>query len=292
MMQGMNPRLPLLAAAIAVVLATGCAQAPTDDAAPPPADPPSDLRQARFVLLGEVHDNPSHHAWRARWLTTLMADGQPTRVVFEQLDRAKDADLRAARAATPTDSATVARAGGLDDKAWRWPLHQPLFDAALAGHAEVVGGNLSREAIRTVVRQGPAAVPADLRPLLNAPGWTPEQQGATERDIDQGHCGALPATQLAPMALAQRLRDVAMAQAMLSAPPGTRVVLIAGNGHVRNDRGVPHHLRAAGVPASQIRSVGFIEQGESPGPAPYDRVVSTPRTVRPDPCEVFGKKSG
>lgn len=300
MMDKMSLRmnLPTLATPSALLLAltlaltAGCAQAPVappDAHAAAPALPP-ELRSARFILLGEVHDNPQHHAWRAAWLRTLLADGRPTRVVFEQLDRAKDAELRQARSATPTDSTAIARAGGLDEKGWRWPLHQPLFDAVLATPAEVVGGNLARDAVRAVVRQGPSAVPADLSPRLDAPGWTTAQQRDTEADIERGHCGALPASQFAPMALAQRVRDVAMAQAMLTAPAGTRVVLIAGNGHVRQDRGVPHHLRAAGVPAAQIVSVGFVETGEQPAPGTYGRTVVTARTERPDPCEAFGKK--
>jgi uncharacterized iron-regulated protein len=274
-----------LAIALAL-LASGCAT----PAAPPPL--PAELREARFILLGEVHDNPQHHAWRARWLRALLADGRPTRVVFEQLDRAKDAELGRVRGATPTDSTAVARAGGLDESAWRWPLHQPLFDAALNGGADIAGGNLARDTVRAVVRQGLSAVPADLAPLLGEPGWTAGLQRAAEADIEQGHCGALPPAQFAPMALAQRTRDVAMAQAMLAAPAGTRVVLIAGNGHVRVDRGVPHHLRAAGVLAAQIVSIGFVEAGDTPAPGSYDHLVTTARTDRPDPCAAFGKPTG
>jgi uncharacterized iron-regulated protein len=278
------------AAAIAVAMA-GCAQAP--GASTPSAPPlPAGLHEARFILLGEVHDNPQHHAWRAQWLRTLLADGRPTRVVFEQLDRNRDAALRDARATTPHDPTAIARAGGLDGKAWRWPLHQPLFDAALAGGADIAGGNLARDTVRAVVRQGLPAVPADLTPLLEAPGWTAALQRATEADIEQGHCGALPASQFAPMALAQRTRDAAMAQAMLAAPASTRVVLIAGNGHVREDRGVPHHLRAAGVPPAQIRTVGFVEAGDAAAPGTYGLVVTAPRAERPDPCAAFGKPTG
>lgn len=252
----------------------------------PPALPPG-VADARFVLLGEVHDNPRHHALRAQWLQVLLADGRPTRVVFEQLDATRDAALREARAATPTDSNAIARAGGLDAKAWRWPLHQPLFDAALAGHAELAGGNLPRDNIRAVVREGPTAIPTNLRPLLDAPGWTAEQQRDTEADIAQGHCGALPPAQIAPMALAQRARDASMAQAMLAAPAGSRVVLIAGNGHVRRDRGVPHYLRAAGVPDSAIVAVALVEEGDEASVGAYDQLKRTAREPRPDPCEAF-----
>ncbi|HEX5686863.1 MAG TPA: ChaN family lipoprotein [Ideonella sp.] len=261
---------------LALALA-GCAH-------PPPTLPPG-LADARFVLLGEVHDNPRHHRLRAEWLQALLADGRPTRVVFEQLDATRDAALNDARNATPADSHAIALAGGLDGKAWRWPLHQPLFDAALAGRAELAGGNLPRERIRAVVREG--SVPAGLRPLLDAPGWTAQQQRDAEADIAQGHCGALPAAQIAPMALAQRVRDARMAQAMLAAPAGSRVVLIAGNGHVRRDRGVPHYLRAAGVPNSAIVAVALVEEGDNPSVGAYDQLQQTVREPRPDPCEAF-----
>jgi len=280
--------LPGAALALAL-LATGCGHVPAPGAEP---SLPPGAADARFVLLGEVHDNPQHHRLRARWLRTLLADGRPTLVVFEQLEAARDASLREARAATPADSTAIARAGGLDAKAWRWPLHQPLFDAALAGGGGLAGGNLPRDAVRKVVREGPGTVPPELRALLAAPGWTPTLQQATEADIERGHCGHLPATLISPMALAQRVRDASLAHAMLAAAPGTRVVLIAGNGHVRKDRGVPQLLRAAGIPAQAIHAVGFIEDGDTPDPGAFDDVVETAREPRPDPCAVFGRSAG
>ena len=275
----MNLRPTASLAALALGLAlSACVHAPT---APPPG-----MADARFVLLGEVHDNPRHHTLRAQWLQAMLADGRPTRIVFEQMDATRDAELQAARVATPTDSAAITRAGGLDAKAWRWPLHQPLVDAALAGNAAITGGNLPRDTIRAVVREG--TVPPALKPLLDAPGWTPDQQRATEADIAQGHCGALPDKQIAPMALAQRVRDASLAQAMLAAPAGERVVLIAGNGHVRRDRGVPHYLRVAGVPDTAIVAVAFVEdEGDSTPANAFDRLQATAREPRPDPCEAF-----
>jgi uncharacterized iron-regulated protein len=74
-----------------------------------------------------------------------------------------------------------------------------------------------------------------------------------------------------------------MAQAMLQAPPAERVVLIAGNGHVRTDLGVPWVLREAGVPAHDIVAVVYLEEDDPALPA--DRIVRTVRAQRPDPCE-------
>ncbi|WP_374674912.1 ChaN family lipoprotein [Ideonella sp.] len=257
-----------------------------------PAEPlPAPARDARVVLLGEVHDNPRHHALRAEWLRRLLADGRPTVVVFEQMDAARGEDLRRAQAAAPGDPDAVARAGGLDERGWRWPLHRPVLQAALDGGARVAGGNLPRDTVRAVVRQGEAAVPAALQPLLAGAAWTPARQQAQAQEITDGHCGALPPTMVAPMVLAQRVRDASLAAALLAAPAGHRVVLIAGNGHVRRDLGVPVLLQAAGVPPDQIAAIGVLERGgdnaDADAPGRYDAVVRTEPEPRPDPCEAF-----
>ena len=278
-----RPHLLLLLRALSVVpmlLAAACAVSPRalDDAALPR------LRAARFILLGEVHDSATQHRMRAALLAELLADGRPTTVVFEQMGRAEDSAI----ASAPRDAEAIVDAGRLDRKGWGWPLHKPLFDAAIAASARIAGGNLEAAQVRAIVRGGLAAVPADLRPLLEGPGWGARQQQALEREIDLGHCHALPAAQWPAMALAQRARDAALAQALLSAAVnGGRAVLIAGNGHVQLDLGVPHYLRAAGVPAAQIVAIGYLEEDERH--APYDYVQLTARTPRDDPCAAFAK---
>lgn len=236
---------------------------------------------ARFVLLGEVHDNAEHHRQRAARLRALLADGRPTVVVFEPLAAGRGAALAAAR-----EAEAVADAGALDRRAWGWPLHKPLVEAALAGGARIAGGGLEPALARAVVREGEAAVPPALRALLAADtAWGTAQQHALEASLDEGHCGALPARLLPGMALAQRTRDAAMAQALLAAPAGARAVLIAGNGHVRRDLGVPRLLRAAGVAASEIEVWGYLEAGEAAAPSAFDRVVTAPPAQREDPCK-------
>jgi uncharacterized iron-regulated protein len=262
-------RLAALSLATALI---GCAAAALDI---------ERLREKRFVLLGEVHDNAEQHRQRAQLLRALLADGKATRVVFEQMARTHDGRI----AAAPRDADAIADAGRLDRAAWRWPLHKPLVEAALQGGATVHGGNLERDAVRAIVRGGLDAVPADLRSALSADAaWSAADDEALRRLVDAGHCHMLPASQLPAMTLAQRARDAALAQAMLQAPAGTRVVLIAGNGHVRTDLGVPRYLRAAGVPDSQIAAIGFVERGGEHDDAPYDERRTTAAVDRPDPC--------
>jgi hypothetical protein len=67
-------------------------------------------------------------------------------------------------------------------------------------------------------------------------------------------------------------------------------VLIAGNGHVRRDLGVPHALVAMGVAPSSIAAVGYLEPGQPP--TGFDRVDVAPAPDgRPDPCEGLRRRT-
>ncbi len=267
----------------AALLSCSC----TTPANTPAADELQRLRASRFVLLGEVHDNAEQHRQRAALLKVLLADGRPTTIVFEQIGRDQDAAIGAA----PRDAEAIADAGRLDRRAWAWPLHKPLIEAAIAASAPIRGGNLETGEVRAVVRGQLAAAPADLQPMLADSSWRADQQAEVEQEIDAGHCHALPASQWPAMAMAQRARDAAMAKALIAAAGANgRAVLIAGNGHVRRDLGVPHYLRAAGVPAAEITSVGYLEAPAAAQGEPYDLVKITPAATRDDPCEAFVKR--
>lgn len=248
------------------------------------------LRTARYRLLGEVHDHPAHHTLRAGLLAKL----GPAEVVFEQFDRENDAALRTAQAGG-ADADALARAGRMD-KSWKWPLHRPLLETSLAAQLPVRAGNLSRADARRIVTAA-ALGPRDraLAAALERSGWTAAREQEMRREIFDSHCGALPEKLAPAMVLAQRARDAALAMALAAAPGSA--VLIAGNGHVRRDVGVPLYMPAG----SAALIVGFLEtRGEEPDPrayargvageAAYDYIWFTSPQLRPDPCEAFKKR--
>jgi len=239
------------------------------------------LLRADLVLLGEQHDNPLHHQRRGELLAALgAAAGGGVTVVAEHLTRGQAVrfgeDLPASLAAA-----------GFEPKGWGWPLHQPLFAAVQRAGLPLSGGNLPRELARAIARQGGAALPADLAALLAAAPLDAAAQAALDADLQRGHCGQLPAARLPAMRLAQRARDAAMAQALL-ASGGRPAVLLAGNGHVRSDYGVPR-LLAAQRPGARWLAVGFVDDGAdlAPGAAPYTHLWRTAAPVRSDACAGF-----
>src|SRR5262249_26597632 len=152
-------------------------------------------------------------------------------------------------------------AGRLDRKGWMWPLHKPVIDAALANHLPIRAGNLSRVQLRDQASITEASSKAFGYARFRAARWTDEQDAALSADIAEAHCGQVPEDAIPRIVLTQRLRDAAMAQALVDAATGAGAILIAGNGHVRSDLGVPVYLHAPGLPDANARSlsVGLIE---------------------------------
>ncbi|HZF79897.1 MAG TPA: ChaN family lipoprotein, partial [Rubrivivax sp.] len=157
----------------------------------------------------------------------------------------------------------------------RWEHYLPFIALALEHELPVIAANVSRDDARAAMRDGLAAhgfdatVPDDLLAVLAA-------------QIEASHCGMLDATTARRMALAQVARDQFMAR-VLEAHAGRGVVLLAGNGHVRTDVGVPRWL-SAGL-RSRSLSVGMLEEGDTT--AAFDRRVFTAPQPRPDPCASF-----
>jgi uncharacterized iron-regulated protein len=250
------------------------------------------LSSVHYRLLGEAHDNPAHHRLRAELITALAQGGRHPAVVMEQFDLPYDDALVRAQAAGTTAEA-LASAGHLDRRGWRWPLHEPIVAAALAARLTVHAGNLARATLQPVLQGEPAQVlEADAQARLDAASWSADEQRTLEADITESHCGALPKDLVPRFARAERLRDAAMAQALVRDATADGAILVAGNGHVRRDRGVPVYL-----PAGSSLSVGFVEVAAAEdalavarqASALYDYVWLTPEMTRADPCAALSR---
>lgn len=258
----------------------------------------SELRAAvgagRFVLLGETHDNPDHHALQARLLEAVLATGRRPALGFEMLDPEQQPAVDALLAGPDPTPAALAAAVGWDRTGWPpFALYEPIFRVGLLARLPIVAANLPRAEARAVVHRGAGALPAPLRGLLEGAGpLTPEEAAVRREEMAASHCGHLPEPMLDPMVLSQRARDAHLAMALVAGATPGGAVLVTGGEHARRDRGVGEFLRVAGVAPGAIVSVGLKEvdpeERSAPGelePAPYDWIVFTPGVDRGDPCE-------
>lgn len=254
------------------------------------------LAAARFVLLGERHDNPDHHRLQARVVDKLVQAGRRPAVVFEMLDVSQQAAVEQYVARPDASAAGFGAALAWEHTSWPpFAEYEPIFAAAFTHKLPIFAGNLPNAAAKALVKQGLAALPAERVAELQLAVPFPAPLEASLLDELRGsHCGQLPETLLAPMALAQHARDAQMAKVLATAGVSDGAVLIAGGGHARHDRGVPYHLQRA-TPGVTVANVVFreVRDGETEPQAyaaeegPFDYVWFTPRGSDEDPCAAF-----
>jgi uncharacterized iron-regulated protein len=259
----------------------------------PPAELLRDLAAARFVLLGEKHDNPDHHRLQAWLIEGLSRAGQQRGVAFEMLPLDRADALARQRAAHPHDVDGIATAVGWSELGWpEWALYRPVFAAALAADFPVFAADLPHDVLARLRSGEPA--PPELRRLGLDEPLPADVRDALAADLERSHCGALPAAALDRLLPIQRARDAQLAAALTRAAQRDGGVLIAGAGHAGRVSGVPRYLDRSARGMS-IASVALLEV--DPGardvssaldpPPPYDYLWFTPRIDVEDPCERF-----
>jgi uncharacterized iron-regulated protein len=256
--------------------------------------------KAKFVLLGEKHDNPDHHIFQARLLRSLIDAGNKPAVAFEMLDWDQQAAVDAWLKSQPMDANGLGNAVNWQDTGWpNWDWYAPIAKAALDAGSPIFAANFPRSWSRKLARQGFDALPADVlaRSKLEIP-LSADKSKRLEDDIFISHCEMMPRKHLGAVIKVQQARDAVLADALVqTSRKNESAVLIAGSGHVRTDRAVPRYLKLR-QPDAKIFSIAFIEvqsDGHNPvdyadqygGALPFDFVWFTARLEDIDPCEKF-----
>jgi uncharacterized iron-regulated protein len=258
------------------------------------------LAASRWVLLGERHDNPDHHALQARLVRELVAAGRRPAVGFEMFSTDDAPAIARYLALHPKSAAGLGDAVNLKRSGWDWRVYQPIAQAALDAGLPIVATNLSRAATEALRKNGLGGLGRAMLTQLKLDAPRPPAVSASmAREIRESHCGQAPEGALDRMVDTQWARDARIAEALARAGGRDGAVLIAGAGHVRRDRGVPAHLarHAPGTPAASLAFLEVEATRTAPsdyatrfeGTLPFDYVWFTPRVDDVDPCEKFKK---
>jgi len=255
------------------------------------------LAEETYVLIGEIHDNADHHRLQA-WLIDQIAKSRKPAVVMEMIRLDQSKALDAYLAGPDANAAGLGPALDWAKGGWpEWSQYQPIANAVFQAGLALVPGDPARATTRSIARKGLGSLDEEERKrlALDTP-LAPELGEALNQDIRDSHCGLLPETALEPMTQVQRYRDAELASALVKAGKNAGAILIAGNGHVRTDRGVPWFLarQDAGARISSVMLIEITEDAKSvtdlietgPGDAPAaDYFWFTPRAEREDQCE-------
>lgn len=235
-----------------------------------------ELSNVSFVLLGEKHDNPDHHALQLWLIQALEARRTQGSVVMEMLTINQQSTVSRVQRQVREGLEIVDLPLALDwHKGWDWQQYSALVAHVLEQPYPLLAGNLNRDALMGIYRnqpklEGNKSIRADVTEHLS-------------EQIREAHCNKLPETQLPAMLAVQQQRDRTMAKAMLDAPKPA--LLIAGAYHVRYDLGVPLHVSdLQGADDIEQRVIVFAEADQEFEAGSADFVWYTPAVPEQDYC--------
>lgn len=255
-----------------------------------------------YVLVGETHPNADHHLFQASVLQLLSQHNRRPIVVWEMVPQTMQPQLDALAQVNGTDAHKANRASDLGKQlnwstsGWPpWSLYQPIAQAALDAKMPMLGAALARKTLMGLARSGLNTLDFNDQQRLHLTKPLPADAAAALLvELNNSHCNLLPSQALPGMRIAQRARDGAMASAMLNNETTDGAVLIAGNGHVRNDWAVPLLLNRA-APTMQTVSIAqfevtpdnfqplqYLRSGARQ--AQHDFVIFTPKSEIRDYC--------
>ncbi len=207
----------------------------------------AELGPAEVLLLGELHDAPSHQAIERAVVQVLAQQGRLAALAMEMAEAGRST----AGLPRDADDAQIRAALAWNDRGWPWRAYGPVVRAAVAAGVPVIGANLPSAELQDAMKN--TALDDHLALELRQKQY---------KAIIDGHCGLLGAAQVPPMARVQTARDATMARSVLAArKSGQVVLLVAGSGHVDAALGVPTHL----PPGVAARSIVLAAATETAG---------------------------
>ena len=236
------------------------------------------LLPADALLIGEQHDAAEHQQIEQQVVAHLAGRGLLAALAIEMAD----AGVSTAKLKPTATEQQVQNALKWNDKGWPWAAYGPAVMTAVRAGVPVLGANLPMSQMRNSMGD------AKLDTQLPGPALKAQQQL-----IRIGHCNLLPESQITPMTRVQIAKDQAMAQTIEDvALPGKVVVLLAGNGHVNRQLGVPQHL-----PATLHAKAVHLRAGDATdGDSAFDSTWPTSPLAEKDYCaglrEQFGNVGG
>jgi uncharacterized iron-regulated protein len=258
------------------------------------------LLTSDYILLGETHDNINHHEEHGWFISQLSRQKPGIAVAFEMVSEEQ------ANTVNKSENLTTGRLLDILEEAktgWEYKkYYRPVFDSIVNAKLKIYAADLDRPTMMNVVSKGEDHMPDQLKSLLEKNPLPPEEQEALKKEIEETHCGMINEEMTRAMMTGQRVRDAAIGNNLYSikSSGAPAIVLVAGSGHIRKDRGAPMYLKALDKTAS-ILTIAWLEADEEATDPkaygtrwgretlPFDYVVFTPAAERPDPCEEMKK---
>lgn len=206
------------------------------------------LAGAGYLVLGEQHDNPDHHALQLWLLENMARRRDQATVALEMLgaDQQPAVEQVQKQRPLPDEQALPVRLGW--SESWDWSVYGPIVRWALDHADALVAANLSAAEVRGIYQ----------RPPDTSNGYGQQARADLHEMIAQSHCDRLPQEHYPAMVAVQQGRDQRMAEVLRAA--AVPAVIIVGSVHARKDLGLVLHWVSDS--AEQPTTLIMVEAGK------------------------------
>lgn len=232
-----------------------------------------ELHHSRVIYVGETHTDMGAHILQLQILQALFQDNPDLAVGMEMFPRSAQEALDGyISGAIATEQEFLKKSGYFTAWGFDYRLYREIIGYAKRHKIPLVALNIDKAAIDQVFRDGNleglddkqrAQVPAER--ALDLPGYRERLALAFAGHEGQG----FTEEKMVGFVQAQALWDEAMAESVadyLRDHPGRRLLVIAGNGHVFKDTGIPPRVaRRLDIPQSVVSSISYGNTGRETG---------------------------
>jgi uncharacterized iron-regulated protein len=207
----------------------------------------ADLRQARVIFVGELHDQRDHHMLQLEVIRGLHDKGLPLAIGFEMFDVEKQPILDEWVQGRVSLQEFVARYS----MGWsiNWAEYDSIMLFARNNRIPMVALDAPPDLVKAVTYSGPRALTGNAAKRLPAGVTTAISSSYRDFMSQAFRTHQIPDSMFDNFCAAQGLRNSTMAQRIagyLATEPERKMVVIAGVGHVMR-RAVPAAVSAAGL---------------------------------------------
>lgn len=230
------------------------------------ADISTELQQNRVIFVGEQHDRLAHHLNQLQVIQALHTAGEKIGVGMEMFQAPYQPVIDAYLAGEINERTFLAQSEYYDRWRYDYHLYKPIIDFLKANQIPLVALNVSGDISRQTGRKGLDSLsPEQSRQVPGQLDFSDETYRKDLRQVFDQHGSEAGLDEFNYFYQAQTLWDEAMAAAAarwLADNPQRKLVVLAGNGHLRYKYGIPQRLyRRVAQPYTVIVQDEEIESG-------------------------------
>jgi aminopeptidase N len=204
------------------------------------------LSSSRIVYVGEIHDQYAHHMNQLKVIKEIHEAGYQLAVGMEMFQRPFQPVVDDYLAGRIDEYTFLKKTEYFSRWGYDYNLYKPIVDYLKQQHIPLIALNIQGDITHKVAREGIYALSgAEKKQLPSAMNFSDEPYRKDLRQVFSVHNQQEDLRDFNYFLQAQLLWDEGMAETayrFLTKHPGFKMVILAGNGHVRHRYGIPDRL--------------------------------------------------